>query len=87
MWGILVGLPLGLLQLIGVMKFSAMVTGGGFKKSAVGYIIGNALLLIGVFILMALISADYLLWTATGMVAFMIVASVVIYIKKMKSGR
>jgi len=87
MWGFLVGLPLGLLQIIGIVKFSAMVTGGQFKKSAVWFILGDILLLVAVFIGVALISTDQLIWTATGMAAFMIVASVIIYIKKMKSGR
>lgn len=87
MWGLFVGLPLGFLQIFMITKISSLVTGGGKSKYTVWFILGDIILLMGVFTGVALISAGSLLWTATGMAGFMIIASFIIFIRKMKTGR
>jgi hypothetical protein len=86
MWGLFIGLPLGLLQIMGIVKFTAGVTGGKKNKYTVFFILGDIVLLLGVFVGMALISPANLLWTASGMAGFMIVASIIVFVRKMRNG-
>lgn len=87
MWGLIIGLPLGVLQVFGMKKLAEIVTTGKKSKKSVFFILADIIILLGVFILMAAFSPAHLLWTATGMVAIMIVLSVIIYIRNMKANR
>ena len=87
MWGLIIGLPLGVLQVFGMMKFAEIVTTGKKSNKTIFFVLADIIILLGVFILMAAFSPAHLLWTATGMVAVMIILSVIIYIRKMKANR
>lgn len=85
MWGIFIGLPMGALQIYGIVKYIEYITTGKKSGSANGLMVADFILLIGIFVLVGLFAQDQLLWTATGMVAVMIISAIAIYFKRMKS--
>ena len=87
MWGFLIGIPVGVLQVLGIIKFIEVVTGSRKSKWMPFLAVADFLLLIGVFVLVALFLRAQLIWTATGMVAVMIAMTIVIYIKRMQKFR
>lgn len=87
MWGIFLGVPLGVLQVYGTLKFTRMITSGKKNGKAVWLILADIIMLIVVFFLMGSVSAVHLLWTVSAMVGIMIVLSIVIYLKNMKANR
>lgn len=87
MWGVFLGVPLGILQVYGTLKFTQMITSGKKIGKTVWFILADILLLIAVFFLMGSVSTAHLLWMVSAMVGVMIVLSIVIYLKNMKANR
>jgi hypothetical protein len=84
MWGIFIGVPLGVLQIYGIMKYIDFITTEKKQGSINILMVADLVLLLGVFILIGLFAQDQLLWTATGMVGVMIISAITIYIIRIK---
>lgn len=87
MWGLFIGLAIGVLQLLGAYKLIPMIMGG--KTSA--RIIGGVLFLLKIaaiiFILYMLstISLEILIWTAVGTLIGLSSASLIVYKQRKKA--
>ncbi len=80
MWGILVGLAIGALQVVALYKLGKMILGGNPSVKVVGAFLLIVKIAIIVFILclIANITLMHLIWTAVGMLFGMIAALVVV---------
>ena len=86
-WGVFVGLPLGLFQAYATWRFVVAVTQRKSAKGFVWFLIADLAVLAGAFTAVALCSREQLVWTATGMASAMIAASAVWYARNSKGGR
>ncbi len=87
MWAVFVGIPLGVLQVFLIIRYTALITENKKPKGTAFFVMGDMLLIIGLFALMATISGAHLLWAASGMAAAMIIMSVAVYFIKMKEAK
>ncbi len=86
MWGLFVGICIGLLQVIGLYKFGKMILG----ENSVAKILGAFLLLVKmalivfIIILISTVSLTHVIWTAGGMLLGLIAALVFNNIRQRK---
>lgn len=69
MWGLFVGIIIGVLQVIGLYAFGKMIFGENSKAKALGAVllIVKIALIVFIFVLISTVSLTHLIWTAGGM--------------------
>ncbi len=69
MWGLFVGIIIGVLQVIGLYTFGKMILGENRKAKALGafLLLAKIALIVLVFVLVSAVSLTHVIWTAGGM--------------------
>ena len=86
MWGLAAGIPLGILQYFLSNMFIKIITLKEHenRKKAILWMLVDIVVVIGIFVVTAVISTSAVLWTATGLCASMILLAVVQFIINLK---
>jgi len=90
MWGIFIGIAIGVLQVLALTKLGSMIMGDG---KAVFKLLGAALLLVKmavvvlVLYLLSTVSPAHLIWAAGGILIGLIIASIILAARRKKTDR
>jgi hypothetical protein len=78
MWGLFVGIVIGVLQVIGLYTFGKMIFGENSKAKALGAVLlmVKIAVIVLVLVLISTISLTHVIWTAGGMLLGLIAALV-----------
>jgi hypothetical protein len=87
MWGLFVGIIIGVLQAVGLYTFGKMILGENNKAKALGafLLLVKMALIVLVIILISTVSLTHVIWTAGGMFLGLIAALVFINMRKQKN--
>ena len=87
MWGVFIGMALGVGQFLITKKFALVMTGNEIrhKKWVVVLTVLKYVITLGVLVLMSLVSANHLFWTAGGMIGTSILLAAVQFYKNSRA--
>lgn len=88
MWGLFVGIAIGLLQVFALAKLGGMIMGNGkagFKALAVLLLLIKMAAIVLILYLLSTVSPAHLIWAAGGILAGLCIASIVLILRRKKS--